>query len=155
MYRFSVLNNWLNFRFVAVLYTWALKGPLIDTTKGCTLWVVWAGNSRISILLALANCMTSIVMGDSWLSRSRSTGRAEPQWGMKVSLNHLKNRFHIARLREPIQPPTRNTNAICCMRKRFLKNNNGRKNFPMSTNAEMSIYMPGCKKTFSICILTF
>jgi hypothetical protein len=41
------------------------------------------------------------------------------------------------------------------MRKRFLKNNNGRKTCPMSTNAEMSIYMPGCKKTFLICRLTF
>ena len=153
MYRFSVLNNWLNFRCVAVSSTWAW--PIFVTSNVCKIWVVWAGNSGISIFLALASCMTSIVMGDSWLSRSRSTGRAEPQWGMKVSLNHLKNRFHIARLREPIQPLTRNTNATCCMRKRFFKNNNGRKNCPMSTNAEMSSYIHGCKKTFLICRLTF
>jgi hypothetical protein len=50
--------------------------------------------------------------------------------------------IHITRLRKPIQPLTRNTISICCMRKRFLKNKKQRKNCPISRNAEMSSYMP-------------
>ena len=98
---------------------------LIYTSKGCKIWVVWAGIPRSSILFVLASCMTSILMWDSWLWRTSSTGWAEPQWGMKVSLNHLKNKslfiYNVVRHRESIQPLTKNTIPICCMRKRFSK----------------------------------
>ena len=73
-------------------------------------------------------------------------------------MNHLKNKslfiYNVVRHRESIQPLTKNTIPICCMRKRFSKIIMEERIVPLTQMHRCPVICPDAKRLL-ICMLTF
>ena len=68
------------------------NGPMIPTSKGWRMCVICGGSPINVMLFSIASFTTLRLTCVSWLSINNRTGRLEPQWGIKISLNHVQKR---------------------------------------------------------------
>lgn len=64
------------------------KGPKMETSRGCRIWVVCGGKPMTWTSLAIAFLRRDSEIWESWLSKMRRTGLLLPQCGRKILSNH-------------------------------------------------------------------
>lgn len=68
--------------------TFCFKGPKMETSRGCRIWVVCGSKPMTWTSLAIAFLRRDSEIWESWLSKMRRTGLLLPQCGRKILLNH-------------------------------------------------------------------